>query len=75
MELEINPKHHKKLFSILQKLDNCNTLLELKLMLPNMYKTEGSLDNKYSVPIDDDYEVTFEFRDGNVYNVDYIKKL
>jgi toxin HigB-1 len=70
----INPKHVKQLRLILFKLDTATEIQDMSWPWSNLQPLRKNRKNYWTINVDDDAKVTFQFEDKNVYNVDYIDK-
>lgn len=67
----IQPKHAKKLSLMLDVLDKARTLRALDIPGWNLHSLSGNLDNFWSLKVNANWRVTFIFKDGDVFIVDY----
>lgn len=57
----------------LDLLNSAHSLLDLKAPPANRLEAlKGNLKGKYSIRINDQYRLVFEFHDGNAYDVDIV---
>ena len=72
LKKKINPNHIKKLELILERL-NQSSDVEKDMNYPgsNLHKLEPKKDNRWSVSVNGNWRVTFVFKDGDAYEVNY----
>ncbi len=63
--------HSKRLSFILNYLDEAETIDDINLPSFKLHKLKGDMKNLWSVTVQANWRVTFEFKSGNVYIVDY----
>ena len=64
--------HAKKLSYILNYLDEAEFVEDLNLPAFRLHKLQGKMKNLYSITVQANWRVTFEFVNGNAYIVDYL---
>ncbi len=63
--------HRKKLSFILNYLDEAENIESLDLPAFRLHKLKGDMKDLWSVTVQANWRITFEFINGNVYIVDY----
>jgi len=67
----INPEHTNKIRRILALLDELTDIAEINFDSYNLHKLKGEMNSLWSVKVNGNWRITFEFKDENVYIVDY----
>ena len=67
----IQAKHAKKLRMQLAALDTANYIEDLDIPGYRLHQLKGSLKGLWSITVNANWRITFEFTDGNVYIVNY----
>ena len=67
----INPEHASKIRRILTLLNEACDVNELDYTGFMLHKLKGSMQNLWSVTVNGNYRITFEFRNQNAYILDY----
>jgi len=67
----IQAKHAKKLRMQLAALDTAFRIEDLDIPGYRLHQLKGSLKGMWSVTVNANWRITFEFSDGNVYIVNY----
>lgn len=67
----IKPSHSKKLARILDRLNAAEDLKDMDYPGADFHQLSGKLKGKYAVKVSGNWRVTFEFKDGDAFNVDY----
>ncbi len=67
----IQSAHANKLRLILGALDTAKTIDVLNIPAFRLHKLKGEMQNLYSITVQANWRVTFEFKDEDVYIVDY----
>lgn len=68
----IQAKHSKKLKNILATLDVMTHVEDINFPSLNLHQLKGKEKDKWSVKVNANWRIIFEFIDGNVYVVDYL---
>ncbi len=63
--------HAQKLRLILGALDTAKRIDVLNIPMFRLHKLKGEQQNLYSITVQANWRITFEFKDENVYIVDY----
>ncbi|RUO51041.1 type II toxin-antitoxin system RelE/ParE family toxin [Pseudidiomarina aquimaris] len=69
--LGIQPKHASKLRMQLVALDTAMKVTDLQLPGYRLHRLKGKQSNRWSISVSGSWRLTFEFRSGNVYLLDY----
>ncbi len=69
---KINPQHAKKLALILDQLDAANDFKDIDFPGSGLHKLSGKLKDFYAISVSGNWRVIFYFKEGNIYNVDYL---
>jgi proteic killer suppression protein len=73
IEKGINRQHIEKLARILDRLNQaCDVQKDMRYPGPGLHKLEPKNDERWAVKVDKNWRITFVFKDGNAYEVDYI---
>lgn len=67
----INPNHKNKIRMQLVALDTATKLDDLNLPGFNLHKLIGNRNNIYAISVNKNYRLTFEFKDADVYILNY----
>ncbi|MFO7603511.1 MAG: type II toxin-antitoxin system RelE/ParE family toxin [Gammaproteobacteria bacterium] len=67
----IQAKHAKKLRMQLAALDTAHQVEDLDIPGYRLHQLKGSLKDLWSITVNANWRITFEFSDGNVYIVNY----
>lgn len=67
----IQPHHAKRLRMLLAALDTAKSIDDMNLPGSRLHSLKGKRRDVWSVRIDGNWRLTFEFRDGNAYVVNY----
>lgn len=67
----IQPSHAKRLRMQLVALDTAQTIDDMDVPGFRLHPLKGNLDGRWSVTVSGNWRMTFEFRDGNAYVLDY----
>ena len=68
----IQHKHKSKLQNILAVLDVMTDVQDINFPSYSLHQLKGELSGKWSVQVNGNWRVIFEFIDGDVYVVDYL---
>ena len=67
----VQPSHAKKLRMVLAALDTAQTIEDMSIPGFALHPLKGEMHGRWSVSINANWRLTFEFRDGNAYVLDY----
>lgn len=67
----IQPKHAKRLRMLLAALDTALTIEDMNIPGFNLHPLKGQGKGRWSVWVNGNWRLTFEFRDGHAYLLDY----
>jgi proteic killer suppression protein len=67
----IQPKHAKRLRMLLVALDTAQTIRDMDVPGFNLHSLKGKEKGRWSVWVNGNWRVTFEFRDAHAYVLDY----
>ena len=67
----IQPKHAKRLRMLLAALDTARVIGDMAVPGFNLHPLKGQGKGRWSVWVNGNWRVTFEFRDGHAYVLDY----
>lgn len=67
----IQAKHSKKIRMQLSALDTALTIEDIDIPGYRLHQLKGSLKGNWSITVNANWRITFEFTDGNVYIVNY----
>ncbi|MDD2408331.1 MAG: type II toxin-antitoxin system RelE/ParE family toxin [Tepidiphilus sp.] len=67
----IQAAHAKRLRMLLVALETAQTIDDMDIPGFRLHPLKGDLDGRWSVSVSGNWRMTFEFRDGNAYVVDY----
>lgn len=67
----IQPKHAKRLRMLLVALDTAHVIDDMEVPGFNLHPLKGQGKGRWSVWVNGNWRVTFEFRDGHAYVLDY----
>ncbi len=68
---KIQPSHAERLRMILAALDSSQTIDDMDIPGYRLHPLKGKMKNRWSVTVSGNWRLTFEFKDGNVYLLDY----
>jgi proteic killer suppression protein len=67
----IQPHHAKRLRMVLVALDTAHSIEDMDIPGFRLHRLKGSEKGRWSVWINGNWRLTFEFREGNAYILDY----
>lgn len=67
----IQPKHAKRLKMQLTALDTASVIDDMDIPGFRLHRLKGREHNRWSIWVNANWRVTFEFQDGHVYILDY----
>lgn len=67
----IQPKHAKRLRLQLAALDTASAIGDMDIPGFRLHRLSGEQSERWSIWVNGNWRVTFEFRDANVYIIDY----
>jgi proteic killer suppression protein len=67
----VQPNHAKRLHMQLAALDTAQTIDDMDIPGFRLHPLKGELVGRWSVSVNGNWRVTFEFREGNAYVLDY----
>jgi toxin HigB-1 len=67
----VRPDHTKRLRMQLAALDSAQTVEDMDIPGFRLHLLRGDLAGRWSISVNGNWRVTFEFRDGNAYVLDY----
>ena len=67
----IQPKHSKRLRMLLVALDTAQAIQDMDVPGFNLHPLKGQGKGRWSVWVNGNWRVTFEFREGHAYVLDY----
>ena len=67
----IQSKHAARLRLMLSALDTSQSIDDMDLPGYRLHSLKGKMKDRWSVSVSGNWRLTFEFRDGNVYLLDY----
>lgn len=67
----IQPKHAKRLRMLLAALDTAHTVIDMDVPGFRLHPLKGEDRGRWSVWVNGNWRVTFEFRDGQAHVLDY----
>lgn len=67
----VQPAHAKRLRMQLAAMDTANEIGDLDIPGWRLHPLKGELARRWSIAVNGNWRVTFEFRDGNAYVLDY----
>lgn len=67
----VQPGHAKKLRMVLTALDTAQTIEDMSIPGFALHPLKGEMRGRWSVSINANWRLTFEFQDGNAYVLDY----
>ncbi len=67
----IQPKHAKRLRMLLAALDSAQTVADMDVPGFRLHPLKGEGKGRWSVWVNGNWRMTFEFRDGQAYLLDY----
>jgi proteic killer suppression protein len=68
----IQTQHAQKLSDILDRLDASNILTDMRFPGSNLHQLKGKMKGIRAVKVSGNWRIVFSFKEGNVYNVDYV---
>jgi proteic killer suppression protein len=72
MKKGINPQHAKKLERILERLDSAEIIDDMRYPGSDLHLLEPRNEQRWAVKVDKSWRVTFVFKEGDVYEADYV---
>jgi proteic killer suppression protein len=67
----VQPNHAKRLRLQLTALDSTQTIDDMEIPGFRLHPLKGELAGRWSITVNGNWRVTFEFREGNAYVLDY----
>ena len=67
----VQPNHAPKLRMQLAALDSAQTIDDMSIPGFRLHPLKGGMAGRWSITVSGNWRVTFEFRDGNAYVLDY----
>lgn len=67
----VQANHAKRLRMQLAALDTAQTIDDMNIAGFRLHALKGELRGRWSISVNGNWRITFEFRDGNAYIVDY----
>ncbi|MCB2411686.1 type II toxin-antitoxin system RelE/ParE family toxin [Demequina sp. TTPB684] len=67
----VQPHHAKRLRLQLAALDTAQAVEDMDIPGFGLHPLKGAMANRWSVMVSGNWRLTFEFRDGNAYVLDY----
>ena len=69
---KLNQDHVKKLRLVLAKLHTAEKIEDCNFPNSGLHKLEGQLNSFWSIKINGNWRIIFQFREGKVFDVDYL---
>ncbi len=69
---KLNPKHLKRIMAVLQILDAAVDLRDINTPGSNLHQLKGNLKGFHAVDVAGNWKIIFEFKEGDVYEIDYL---
>lgn len=67
----IQARHGRRLRLILTALDTSQVVEDMDIPGLRLHTLKGDMQGRWSVSVNGNWRITFEFRDGNAYALDY----
>ncbi len=67
----MQPNHAAKLRMQLAALESAQTIDDMSIPGFRLHPLKGTMSGRWSITVSGNWRVTFEFRDGNAYVLDY----
>lgn len=67
----VNPNHVKRLKMRLQVIDQAEIIDDINLAYYRLHQLQGDRADTWSVTVSGNWRITFEFRDGDAYILNY----
>jgi len=67
----VQPTHTKKLRMLLAALDTATAIDDMDIPGFGLHPLKGDRKGQWAVSVSGNWRMSFEFRDGNVYSLDY----
>lgn len=67
----IRANHAKRLRMQLAALDTARTVEDMDIPGFRLHRLKGQMHGRWLISVSGNWRLTFEFRDGNAYNLDY----
>jgi proteic killer suppression protein len=67
----VQPNHAKRLRMQLAALDSAQVIDDMDIPGFRLHPLKGGMAGRWSITVNGNWRVTFEFRDGNAYVLDY----
>jgi proteic killer suppression protein len=67
----VDPRHGSRLRIQLAALDTAKVVEDVDLAGWRLHRLKGNLSDRWAISVDKNWRLTFEFRDSNVYLLDY----
>lgn len=69
---KIQPEHRKRLRLILTLLNAAAEITDTNFPGSNLHQLKGEYKEYWSISISGNWRIIFQFRDGDIYNIDYL---
>jgi len=69
---KLNPDHVSKILRILDRLDASTNPQDMNLPAYKLHELKGKMKGTWSVWVNGNWRITFEFKGNDVFNVDYL---
>lgn len=67
----VQASHAKRLRMLLVALDTAKVIADMDVPGFRLHRLKGALQARWSVSVNGNWRITFEFKDGNAYVLDY----
>ncbi len=67
----VQPSHSRRLRLQLSALDTANSIDDMNLPGFRLHQLKGAQADRWSITVNGNWRMTFEFREGNAYVLDY----
>jgi proteic killer suppression protein len=67
----VNPQHSERLRQILALLETSETVDDMDLPGLNLHNLKGKKKNTFAVKVSGNWRVTFKFKNGDIFEVNY----
>jgi proteic killer suppression protein len=67
----VNPQHAEKLLDLLDRLEASMDAKDMNFPSSKFHSLKGDRSGEYSISVSGNWRLTFSFRDGDAYDVNY----
>lgn len=69
---KIHPQHRKRIQLVLSLMNAANVIDDLNFPGSNLHQLKGQFSGYWSITVSGNWRLIFQFKDGDLFNLDYI---